>query len=90
MGDYPENIDIDIEDLPESQRELAEQLGVDGYQRLINYTGGCSVYVSQGGRIAKKRRNKMIKSDYNAGIPLRAIARKYNLSEMRIRQILKM
>ena len=82
------NKSLNLDDLPDAQREIAECIGLDAYKKLTEYTGGCSIYVAQNGKLEKKIRNQMIRKDYQLGIPIRLIAKKYNLTEVRIRQIL--
>ena len=74
------------EQLYGDQRELAETIGIESYKRLVEYFGGCQLYIPKWETIVKEVRNKEIKENFN-GFNYRELAKKYNVSEMTIRRI---
>ncbi|MDE5583072.1 MAG: DNA-binding protein [Ruminococcus sp.] len=70
------------------QRELAETVGLEAYRKLVKNYGGMTLYIPKREIIPKDVRNKEIKKSIN-GSNYRELARKYELSEMTIRRIIK-
>ena len=79
--------EIKIEDLAESQREIAELIGLDNYIKMSKRFGGINnLYIQKYSEIFKEARNREIKSKYN-GYNIRWLAKTYNLSERHIKAI---
>ena len=76
-----------LEQLSGEQRELAEIVGLEVYNMLIENFGGCQMYIPKRETIFKNIRNKEIKKDFN-GFNYRELAKKYNLSEKTVRKII--
>ncbi len=85
MNDKVKNIELC--DLYGEQRELAEAIGIDTYIKLVKTFGGCSIYVGKEDKINSIIRDKNIKAEFN-GYNYKDLAKKYRLSERRIRDIL--
>ncbi len=81
------NKDIELDDLYGEQRELAEAVGIDTYIKLVKSFGGCSIYVGKEDKINSIIRDKSIRGDFD-GSNYKYLAKKYKLSERRIRHIL--
>lgn len=80
-------MDIRLEDLAESQREIAELIGLDNYVKLSRlYGGDSSLYIQKYTEITKNARNREIRKKYNGKNTLQ-LARMYNLSERQVRLI---
>lgn len=75
---------IVLEDLPESQREIAELIGLDNYIKLTKKYGGINnFYIRKYSEIVKEARNREIRRKYN-GYNAKMLAAQYNLSEQTI------
>lgn len=79
--------EIALEDLPESYRQVAEVVGVEAAVRLSEHLGGCSFYFPKLDGLVLKKRDEAIRREFT-GMNHRELARKYNLSEQQIRNIL--
>ena len=78
------NLQIVLEDLPESQREIAELIGLDNYIKLTKKYGGINnFYIRKYSEIVKEARNREIRRKYN-GYNAKMLAVQYNLSEQTI------
>ncbi len=78
--------DIEIKDLPESQLEIAECIGLDAFRKLSSLCGGNWIYIDKPDTILRKKRNKRMRSEFN-GCNVRELAVRYNLSETTVRSI---
>jgi Mor family transcriptional regulator len=77
---------IDIDDLPEDCREIAEIIGLDALRALSGVFGGDRVYIPSPERLCIPARNRAIRKDFN-GTNYRALSIKYNLTKRWIRII---
>ena len=68
------------------QRELAESIGLEAYNMLIENFGGCQMYIPKRETIFKNIRNKEIQKYFN-GFNYRELAKKYNLSKKTVYKI---
>lgn len=80
--------DINIEDLDDRYKNIAEQVGIKNFIKLIKEVGGINYYVPKIDTFLKGVRNKKIKQDYN-GYNLKELSKKYNLTQRQIRNIVK-
>ena len=78
--------ELTIDDLDGEQRALAECLGLDAYKRLLLVYAGSTFTVRMPDRVTANIRNKKIRSEFN-GYNWGELARKYNLHEKTIRNI---
>lgn len=76
-----------IEQLSGDQRELAEIVGLEAYQKLVANYGGSSVYVNKSDTLTRPERNAEIKRKFN-GANYRELAKEYGFSETGIRKII--
>lgn len=80
-------MDIRLEDLTETQKEIAELIGIDNYIKLSKRFGGDNgLYIQKYSEITKTARNREIRKKYN-GYNIPMLANMYNLSERQIRTI---
>lgn len=77
---------IQLADLEEEQKQLAELIGLDNFKLLLNAYGGVSIYIPKPDSFAAVARNESIREDFN-GYNFKELARKYNLTEVWIRSI---
>ena len=80
-------MDIRLEDLAETQKEIAELIGIDNYIKLSKRFGGdSSLYIQKYSEISKNARNREIRKKFN-GYNIPMLANMYDLSERQIRTI---
>ena len=80
-------MDIRLEDLAETQKEIAQLIGIENYIKLSKRFGGdSSLYIQKFSEISKNARNREIRKKYN-GYNIPYLANLYNLSERQIRLI---
>lgn len=78
--------EIELDDLDEKNKEIAEIIGIGNLLKLAKAYGGESLYINKFDEIIKTRRDKNIKTEYNR-YNIKKLAIKYNLTEKRIKQI---
>lgn len=79
---------ITLEDLPEAYQEVARVIGIENAIKLSEALGGLSFYFPKIDAFVQKRRDEEIRKEFN-GCNHRDLARKYQLSEIWIRQIVQ-
>ena len=78
--------ELKMEDIAdEQQKALAELIGIENYKKLVEVYGGSSIYVYKRDSFLRTVRDKKIKAEFKGDY--RELARKYNLSEVAIRNI---
>lgn len=78
---------IAFEDLPEDLQGLAGVIGMENTLALVRHCGGTSIYIHKSESIMRQARNRRIRDEFD-GRNHRDLAKRYNLSESRIRAIL--
>lgn len=78
--------ELTLDDLEGEQRALAECLGLAAYRRLLLMYAGSTFTVRMPDTVTIPLRNKRIRSEFN-GYNWGELARKYNLHEKTIRNI---
>lgn len=78
--------ELTLDDLEGEQRALAECLGLEAYKRLLLMYAGSTFTVRMPDKVTIPLRNKRIRSEFN-GYNWGELARKYNLHEKTIRNI---
>ena len=78
--------ELALDDLEGEQRSLAECLGLEAYKRLLLMYAGSTFTVRMPDTVTIPLRNKRIRSEFN-GYNWGELARKYNLHEKTIRNI---
>lgn len=81
-----ERYNIKIDDLPPDFREIAEVIGLEAALLLVSVRGGEAVYIPKGDKVARLARNRAILAEFD-GANHRALARKYDLTVVMIRNI---
>ena len=88
MSEYTCNNKCIVE-LPEVYEQLAELVGYDNMMIIAKaFGGGESIYFPKIESIERPGRNQKIISEFN-GFNYKDLAKKYELTEMRIRSIMK-
>lgn len=78
--------ELTLDDLEGEQKALAECLGLEAYKRLLLMYAGSTFTVRMPDTVTIPLRNKRIRSEFN-GYNWGELARKYNLHEKTIRNI---
>lgn len=77
---------IQLSDLDDEQREMAELIGLDSYKMLVENYGGTRPYIPKPEGVGKAHRNDSIREQFN-GYNFRELAMQFNLTEVTIRYI---
>lgn len=78
---------IDVNQLSEDQKSIAECIGIESYYKLTQNYGGSSIYVARPNTIDKQRRNLMIINEFQKGASYKELALKYGLTTIWVRNI---
>lgn len=73
------------EDLDETQKELADCIGMESYKNLIANYAGENITVRMPDKLTIKLRNELIRQEFMEGAGVRELAKKYHLSERTVR-----
>ena len=79
---------VSPEQLTDSSKELAKIIGLDAYKKLVQHFGGSYIYVNKPDTVVREERNAEICRRFD-GKNYCQLAQEYNLTENRIRSILK-
>lgn len=79
---------ISIYQLDGEQREIAEVIGLEAYKKLVEHYGGSYIYVTKTETMVRDERNNEIRQKFN-GSNYRELAKEYNLTENRVRAIIR-
>lgn len=78
---------VEMDDLRDEQRRIAEIIGVEAYLELTREFGGTTIYIAKAEEIKNRiERDKKIREEFD-GSNARELALKYGLSEVWIRNI---
>lgn len=77
---------VQIENLDEEQKNLAEMIGMEGFKSLVRAYNGTSIYIPKIESLEKVVRDKLIREEFN-GSNYKELALKYGLTETWIRII---
>ncbi|MDE6035986.1 MAG: DNA-binding protein [Ruminococcus sp.] len=77
-----------LEQLEDSNKELAKTIGLEAYKKLVQHYGGSYIYINKPDTVVRNERNEEICRKFN-GSNYCQLATEYNLTENRIRSILK-
>ena len=79
---------VTAEQLSGDKKALAEVIGLEAYKKLVQHYGGSYIYVNKPDTVMRKERNDEIRNRFN-GSNYSQLAQAYNLTENRIRSILR-
>lgn len=77
-----------MEMFPGDLRRIAEVAGVEAAVRIARAFRGCLLYVPGLDELTRMARDEMIRKDYDEGIHINLLARRYGLTVRRVRMIL--
>lgn len=76
------------EQLSGDNKMLAEVIGIEAYKKLLQRYGGRYIYINKPDTVVRKERDEEICNKFN-GKNFTQLAQEYNLTENRIRSILR-
>lgn len=79
---------IKLEDLPEPYDRMAEWLGLENVIKLAQELGGANVYFPKLDAVYRAIRDRALRSEFT-GFNIPQLAKKYDLTENRVREILR-
>lgn len=68
---------------------IADLIGIDGAKALSKAFGGTTLYIPKLSTLSIQVRNRQIIGEYTAGVNVKQLSAKYDLSDRRIWSILK-
>lgn len=77
---------VQIENLDEEQKNLAELIGLEAFKNLVKAFNGTSIYIPKIESLEKTVRDQLIKEEFDGG-NYKELALKYGLTETWIRNI---
>lgn len=77
---------VQIENLDEEQKFLAELIGLEAFKSLVRAFNGTSIYIPKIESLEKTVRDELIKEEFNGG-NYKELALKFGLTETWIRNI---
>lgn len=78
---------LELDDLREEQKQIAEVIGVENYLKLTREFGGTTIYIAKAEEIVKRNeRDAKIREEFD-GSNYAQLAVKYGLTEVWIRNI---
>ncbi|MCM1057713.1 MAG: hypothetical protein NC517_08910 [Firmicutes bacterium] len=80
--------ELDLEDLQEQHREIAEIVGLDGFLELVKTFGGSAIYIPQMREVTKMRVYRKISEEFD-GTNIKALAGKYEVSESTVYNVVR-
>lgn len=80
--------EMTIDELPESYQPVAQIVGIENALKLSRHLGGLYFYYPQLDSLLRAKRDECIRKEFT-GTNHRELARKYNLTESWIRQIVQ-
>lgn len=78
---------LQLDNLTDDQKHIAQLVGIDNYKKLVHHFGGCSIYIYKEDTLIKELRDKEIIEKFN-GDNYKELALEYNLAERTIREII--
>lgn len=80
--------ELELDDLQEQHREIAECIGMDSFLALVKTFGGSSIYIPQMREAAKMRIYRKISKEFD-GKNIKALANKYEVSESTVYNVVR-
>ncbi|MBD5158665.1 MAG: DNA-binding protein [Ruminococcus sp.] len=79
---------VSFEQLSGDKKELANVIGLEAYKKLVQHFGGSYIYINKPDTVVRNERNEEICRKFT-GSNYCQLAQEYNLTENRIRSILR-
>lgn len=80
--------DIELSDLNEQHRELADIIGIDNLLKLASHFGGTQIYIPQIDKLLKNVKYKNVIEEFD-GYNIRQLSKKYNVSESTVYRLVR-
>lgn len=80
--------DVAAEELPEPYQTLVRLVGMEATMAIAEEFGGLSLYFPKLDRLSARLRDERIRAEYKDGYTIQELARRYGLSDRRIREII--
>lgn len=80
--------DLELEDLQEQHREIAESVGMGCFLELVKTFGGSAIYIPQMREVTKMRAYRKIAEEFD-GTNIKALAGKYEVSESTVYNVVR-
>ena len=81
---------VSMEDLSALHKEYAQVIGVEALLKLSEYFGGTQIYIPKREELIKHKIYRLVKKEYEEGkLGIKALARKYNISETTVYRLVK-
>jgi Mor family transcriptional regulator len=78
--------ELTLDDIPKTHKDIAENIGIDAFKKLVELLGGSSLYIPKEASLTRPIRNRVIREKFNGDY--RVLARKYDISEAQVRNII--
>lgn len=79
---------LELDDLQEQHREIAESIGMKCFLELVKTFGGSSIYIPQMREVTKMRVYRKIAEEFD-GANIKALASKYEVSESTVYNVVR-
>lgn len=79
---------LEMDELQEQHREIAECIGMAGFLALVKTFGGSSIYIPQMREVTKLRVYRKIAEEFD-GTNIKALASKYEVSESTVYNVVR-
>lgn len=77
--------DLTLDYIPDSHKDIVEYIGMDSFKKLVELLCGSCLYIPKEVSLTRPVRNRIIRERFNGDYKF--LARKYNISEAQIRNI---
>lgn len=74
-------------DIPDSVKDVVDVIGIDAFKGLVKLAGGSLLYIPNESNLVKPIRNRRIKEEFKGSY--KDISRKFGISEVQVRNIIK-
>lgn len=79
---------LELDDLQEQHRDIAESIGMDCFLELVKTHGGSAIYIPQMREVTKMRVYRKIAEEFD-GTNIKALAGKYEVSESTVYNVVR-
>ena len=82
--------DLTLEQLDSDALDLAELISIDAFKKIVEVYGGSgSLYIPSFATLRAGLRNQKLVQDYQAGLKVKHLTRKYHVSESLVYKIIR-
>lgn len=80
---------VNISDLPESYRDIAEIIGFEAAMKLVEHCGGQNLYIPKKDSCELLARRRYIYAQWQEGVDCLSLAKRFNYTDSHVRQIVR-